>query len=306
MPVPGAATVFPLEPNSLFDIVRTRSWLTDIQHTVGGHETRSAVRSDAVKRLECKITLASAADLAAFLQLWYTATERLRFLVPLWGEDSVAEGFPTTTRIDCDTTDRDFVAGGKAIVWLTPTVWEAVDIDAVAADHLTLTNPISSTVFWSAYLANGIGAVMVAPLVSAWLAPPNREQLNPEAEHVGLTFDEELGGIAGVDDGVGLPDTPAGVQLVLEAEEGSAELAGLRYHTVTARVIDATLLEIPNPKIDWDVVANGDLPVDDPSVHLSFPWNGKQCHMEFNAGADGTFLVTANYGALSATTEFGG
>lgn len=306
MTIFNAPTIFPIAPEGAAAIVRTRAWSTEIQPTPSGKETRLANRSDAVTRIEFTITNAVARDLWEYLALWYNATERLRFLVPLWGEDTIAEAFPSTTRIDADTTDREFRAGGKALLWVDRTRWEIVDLDTIASDHVTLATPMTTTAFWTAFLAPGIGAVSLVPLSTAWLIPPTRNQINPEAEQVALRFDEELGGIAGIDDGVGEAVVPAGVDLVLDFNDATIETAGWRYYTITARVIHASGLEVPNPPVAWDVVANGTLPVTDPSVRHSVVSNGKQFHMEFPADADGTFLVTATYGAVSRTVELGG
>lgn len=308
MTIFGAATFFPLAPDGAFDTVRTRAFLTSIQKTASGREVRLAHRLDPVKRIEFKITLERAEDLAVYLALWYVATERLRFLVPLWGEHADVVTIPSSTQINIDTTDRDFVPGGKAVLYLTESMWQVVDVLTVASDHVTLAAPLADLSTWSAYLIPGVGALTLAPCVSAWLNPPTREQRNPEVEHVALTFDEELGGIAGIDDGVGEAVTPVATSCYLEIVEGPRLDTGWRYGTWLFHAFDASGQELQNPIPTWTITQLGAFAITAPEIQAKVSeWkNGQGKHIEFIADASTSFHVVATYGAVSDSANIGG
>jgi len=298
----GAPTLFPIPPDGAFPITLSRAWLTDVQRTRSGKEVRLALRERAARRLEYKATLAESVEIAQFLALWLAAAELLRFYVPIWPEDTDTTAFPDDHTIVCDTTDREFIAGEKAIIWWNETTYEVVTIDSVAADHLTTVDAVEGD--WSTYLP---APLLVAPVMEAWLSPPTREQRTPMVEHVSLVFDEELPGVAGVDPTVGGPVAPTLPSLGLEVYDTQGTgLAGRRYFTVRAFVVDVDGQRVRAPGFTWSVVATGTLPLTDPSVKVCYPNNEQEFHIEYDGGADDHFDVTCASGVLTETVSVGG
>jgi len=289
-------TLFPIPPDGAFPITISRAWLTDVQRTRSGKEVRSAIRAKPARRLEYKATIAESVEITRFMLLWLTAEELLRFDVPVWPDDTDATDFPDDHTITCDTRWREFVAGEKAIIWFDETHCELVTIDIVTDDQITTVDAIVGD--WAAYLP---APLLVAPVMTAWLAPPTREQRTPVVEHVTLTFDEELPGVAGIDASIGDAVTPTVDHLLFETiDNGFTGLPGLRYFTINLFAFDAAGMRIREPAVTWAVTATGLLPVTDPSFRQSFPRNRQQCHVEYNGDADATFDVAATVGAVTA------
>jgi hypothetical protein len=197
----AAATPFPIPPDGESTVTLSRAWLTNVQSTESGAEVRAGLRSVPRRTLTYTALFENAQLAGQFKALWANATERLRFLVPLWPRYAVPEAFPDTSTISGDFADRGFVAGdGMAMLWQSETEFELLDVETVADDELTLSTPIAGDF--------ALGAVRVLPVMPAWLEPPTLAQLTVEAEQLPVTFTEELPGIVGIDPDVGAPDTP--------------------------------------------------------------------------------------------------
>jgi hypothetical protein len=293
----AAPTLFPIPPDGAFPITLSRAWLTDVQRTRSGNEVRLALRSRPVRRLEYKATLAESVEIVQFLALWLAAAELLRFNIPVWPEDTDATAFADDHTIMCDTTDREFIAGEQAIIWVSETECELFTIDTIAGDRLTTVDPIVGS--WASYLP---ASILVAPVMTAWLSPPTREQRTPVVEHVTLVFDEELPGVAGLDASIGGAEAPLGVSIVLDGNDGSTGNFGQTYGTVTAHVLDASGQEIREPLIVWTVTPIGVLGIHDPGVRITFPQNGMQAHVEY-VDLPPSFTFTATYGGASASAN---
>jgi hypothetical protein len=295
----AAPTLFPIPPDGAFPITLSRAWLTDVQRTRSGKEVRLALRSRPARRLEYKSTLAESVEINQFLVLWLAAVELLRFDVPVWPEDTDATAFPDDHTITCDTTDREFIEGEQAIIWIDETTSELVTIDQVFDDHITTVDMIVGD--WAASLP---APILVAPVMTAWLVPPPREQRTPVVEHVALVFDEELPCVAGLDSSAGEPVTPAAASISLVLDDGGDPPdAGFKRATFTAVALDASGQRIPSPLIIWTVTSLGFVSLD-PPTRVTFPANGQQVHLEFESGAGPDIHIVATYGAISASTDF--
>jgi hypothetical protein len=297
----GDATLFTLPPDGAFPITLAREWLTDVQRPAVGLEVRAAMRSVPIRRLAFTSTLLGADDLALFRRHWYGATERLRFLVPLWPESSIATAFPTTSTITVDTTNRAFVLGGLAVLWqpADPDVaFEVVTIATLASGSVGTAAPVVGTFT--------PGVALLVPIMPAWLEPPTKEQLAVIAGRLPLAFTEELPGISGIDPTSGVGVSPTGATLVVTLEYVGSPWAGRRFFTYQARSFDASSQHIVDPVFTWTVTATGDLALSDPGVRLSFPLRRQQVHLEYNGDADATFHVHVVFGALSVDFDIGG
>lgn len=290
-------TLFPIPPDGAFPITLSRAWLTDIQRPRAGKEVRLSLRDRPARRLEYKSTLAESIEIRQFMALWLAAAELLRFDVPVWPDDTDATAFPDDHTISCDTRWREFIAGEQAIIWWDETTYELVTIDTVDDDQLTTVDPIVGD--WAAYLP---APLLVAPVMTAWLVPPTKEQRTPVVEHVTLVFDEELPGVAGIDPLVGESVTPDVDEIVFEIiDNGGTGDPGLRYFTINLFAFDAARMRIREPAVAWVVAEIGSTPATDP--RHSFPRNGQQCNLEYDGDADVLFNVEATVGGSTINTN---
>lgn len=83
--------------------------------------------------------IADAGDRRLLDMLRFDGGER-QWLLPIWPDlqllqEAAASG---ATTIACRTSGFDFVAGGKALLWRAPDVWEVVSVSAVGVDSLTV------------------------------------------------------------------------------------------------------------------------------------------------------------------------
>jgi hypothetical protein len=94
----------------------------------------------------------------------------------VWLPSTLAAG---STQIDGALTGRDFEAGGRALIWASPTSWEVVDITSVDTDHLHC-GAVAGT--W------GLGT-RVVPLRPAYLQLPlSMQRAHGALAHAPLQF----------------------------------------------------------------------------------------------------------------------
>lgn len=120
-------------------MVESLGWLTDIIEAHDGTEQRVQVRQEPRQSFEASILLDDHYELSK-LRVALAAWQGREWGWPCWHEEvklgsSLASG---SGSISIDTTLADFRAGGLAIIHSSPTVYEVVEIDAVASDSLTL------------------------------------------------------------------------------------------------------------------------------------------------------------------------
>jgi hypothetical protein len=86
----------------------------------------------------------------SWLNLLLFSRKSAQFGVPWWPDASTLQSdvSASSTTIPVDTTDRAFVAGGLVMLWKNQFTYEALTIDTVASDHVTLTSQTTDT--WSA------------------------------------------------------------------------------------------------------------------------------------------------------------
>lgn len=136
------AWVYP--PDWSSNIAETLSWLTDVQPAFGGGEVRQPCR-DAPRRQWEFSTVAAGADRQRMENMLFDWAART-WALPMFAEiNQLAADLPAgATSIPLDTTDLDFVAGGLAMLWSATNTYEVVQVDAVAADSLTLALPTAN------------------------------------------------------------------------------------------------------------------------------------------------------------------
>lgn len=289
MPSLNAATVFPIPDDGENDVIVSRQYQTNVQPTESGTENRAAWRSAPRRRLSYTALFENAAQAGQFKALWANAAERLRFIVPLWPRYAIPTAFPDASTISGEFADRGFVAGEKTAVLLQSlSAFEAIDIETVADDTLTLATPIAGTY--------AIGPVRVIPAMAAWLEPPSLEQLAIDSERVALTFIEELPGVAGIDPTKGSAITPVAMTITHEVIFASYAV-GFPKKSGAARVtvFDAAGMPIPNAPLTWLVT-----PPD--GAIITFPGDGNVIAADWEGNAFSGVLVTAQSGSASSPT----
>ncbi len=289
----GAATLFPYAPDGAFAIPLEEEWLTDVQGSGAGTEVRQAVRSTGVRTLTFTGAFLVEAELLAFRNRWLNATAPLRFLVPVWTEFSMIAALAGAV-VTCDTTDRDFVAGGLAMLFYADPIgtddrYELATIDSFDATSVTLTAPPAGT--FPAY-ADGPSAIV--PVMTGWVDPPTVEELAISAERMELVFREELPRIAGIDPTIVEDATPVAATVELEQLEGVQPFQPVQM-TWRAIVKDAAGVEIPNAPLTWTIAP--DYPTD-PGVRFTVTPDEQEARLEL-AGAVSNHTLTATSGSAS-------
>lgn len=152
-----------IPPDWTSGITETLTWLTDAQTAYDGTQVRLPCRDTPRRQWEFSVLASDGARvvLEAALYAWTARTWALPVWTDVvWLRQPIAQGAETIT---VATTGRDYVAGGLAAIWASPTDYEVVEITDVTADGLVLKHPTQRG--WP------IGG-RVYPCRSAWLTDP--------------------------------------------------------------------------------------------------------------------------------------
>lgn len=182
----GQPLLWPALPDWSSPVNETLAWLTDLmQAPTGGQQARqlrtAPRRSFAFQTLDDRDGRRIADSLRFDLGVQ-------QFLLPIWPDvqklaSAVAAG---TTTLTCDTSGYDFVAGGRAVLWQSPTAWELVTIAASGVADGALTLAAATASAWP------IGTRLY-PVRAARLAqPPQETQASDEigSLQVSIAIDE--------------------------------------------------------------------------------------------------------------------
>ena len=120
-------------------------WMTDIIEAHDGTEQRSMVRQEPRQSFEASILLADHAELSK-LRVALAGWQHREWGWPCWHEAAkLAATLPAaSSSIPVDTTAADFRAGGLAVVYSSPTLYDVVAIDSVESDALTLSGAVAN------------------------------------------------------------------------------------------------------------------------------------------------------------------
>lgn len=129
--------VWPWRP--LVGMTESLEWMTDIIEAHNGNEQRIRVRQEPRQSFEASIMLDDPAQLSK-LRVALAAWQHREWGWPCWHESvKLAATLPVaSSSISIDTTAADFREGGLAIIHTSPTAYEVVEINTVAADELTI------------------------------------------------------------------------------------------------------------------------------------------------------------------------
>lgn len=135
-------TVFSIPPDWASGVKESISFLTDVFKSYSDNEQRRALRQMPRRGLKYRATALTARDAAGMESLlWGWLAQP--YAVPWWQDaTALTDDTPAGSfSIPCDTTDRQFAAGGIVIVWLDEYTFEAIVIESVAPDHVTTAAP---------------------------------------------------------------------------------------------------------------------------------------------------------------------
>lgn len=129
--------VWPWRPQR--GMVESLEWLTDITEAHDGTEQRQRIRFAPRQSFDASVLFDNTTELSR-LHLALTGWQHRLWGWPCWHEEQklAATLSAGATSITVDTTASDYRAGGYAIVWSSPSLYEVVDVDAVEAGAITL------------------------------------------------------------------------------------------------------------------------------------------------------------------------
>jgi hypothetical protein len=138
--------VFSFRPNWADGITETLEWLTDLLDAKrSGAEQRIALRLTPRRSFEAKLDLLD--QERTFGDLFIRRFHGAEFMLPLWHDHAQLDATANigSGSLSFDTTDREFVAGGMALLMGSDALsCEAVRVDTVTAGGLTLVNPVAN------------------------------------------------------------------------------------------------------------------------------------------------------------------
>jgi hypothetical protein len=177
--------LFTARPDGSLGFEESYGYETDVLTAWDGTEQRVQLRELPTRSLRFTVLLTDALEVADVMGRLF-ANGVLPFSVPLW-PDATRPAWPVSpgdSQIVVTTTGRGFVAGGTALLWKDQWTYEAVVINQVFSDHLTLVGTVAGS--WSAE-----GSIVV-PLMSArLLTAPSVERVSGGVASVDLEFSWE-------------------------------------------------------------------------------------------------------------------
>jgi hypothetical protein len=157
----SALPVFSFRPNWGVGVTEHLEWMTDVLTSPTEAEQRIALRLTPRRLFSAQIEPID--EERTFLDLFIRGLGQQEFMLPLW-HDHAALDAPASagaTTLSFDTTDREFVDGGMAILMGADAMnCEAVQIDTVASGALTLSTGTAAA--WAA-------GTTIHPLRRSWL-----------------------------------------------------------------------------------------------------------------------------------------
>lgn len=175
------AKIWPVPPDWAKGVSETLAWGTDVMAASASAVSQHRSWRATPRRAFSFEILAKGPDrqLADMLLAGYAGVWQL----PVWPDQQwLASPLSSgVTSVPCATAGFDFVDGGKALLFSTPRVWEVVEVDSVASDHLGLASATAG--------AFGRGSRLF-PLRAARVRQGGELRgLNDDIGRAGLTFD---------------------------------------------------------------------------------------------------------------------
>ncbi len=131
--------VFPFRPNWANPVNETLEWKTDILRARDGSEQRRALRQ--IPRRGFDYSLLVMHEMASLFEALVWNWQHRLYAIPVWTDIGklTSAAAEDDEEIAVNTTSLGFRADDFALLWHSPTSYEVVEVDTVAADSLTLT-----------------------------------------------------------------------------------------------------------------------------------------------------------------------
>lgn len=169
--------VWTIRPNWKGGILERLEWLTDVLRGTYGTEQARGLRLSPRRSFEMGFTPFD--EQRTYFDLWMHRLASSEFMLPLFHDQArlTADVAVGATSIPFDTTYREFEAGGMAVILGDDSfVFDTVEIDAVAADSITVAAGIANA--WPA-------GSSIFPLRRAQLSSDSKEKLSNLTLRVG-------------------------------------------------------------------------------------------------------------------------
>lgn len=165
----------------LAGMTESLEWMTDIIEAHDGTEQRIRVRQEPRQSFDAVISLDSQVDLSR-LRVGLSAWQHQEWGWPCWHESVplAAELPPASASISIDTTTAEFRDGGLAIIYSGSADYEVVEVDNVADDELSLSEPTA--------VSHPAGAAVMPLRMARMSRQARRDDYAVEASRISVTM----------------------------------------------------------------------------------------------------------------------
>lgn len=163
-------TIFPYEP--LLPMKETLEWKTDVMRSRDGSEQRMSIRQVPRQMFDFDVFLENE-QLQSRFDAKLFGWQKRTWGVPIWAELEVHTSsiLIDDTTIYLDTNNADYRDDSTAIIWQSPTSYEAIKIATVESDRLNLDLPIRN---------NWTGKKWIMPLRIANMHAHTTRKVSPD------------------------------------------------------------------------------------------------------------------------------
>ena len=165
--------VFPLKYTKLTERLE---WKTDIHEAVAGAEDATKVR-DVPRQVYSIEAFASADDKARVFNLLYSGLTS-QWGVPVWSEETYIGSISSGSRIDFDTTFKDYRSGSLAIIYTSPGSFQVVTVSELTDTYITTSEAFSAA-----------KNVFIAPLRIGHIKGRSSRSFNQRDEIISISFE---------------------------------------------------------------------------------------------------------------------
>jgi hypothetical protein len=135
--------VWTIPPNWKDGVLERLEWLSDVMIARNGAEQRRALRLSPRRSFE--VTVNPVKGARTFTELYLHRMVSFELLFPLWHDAAAldADASDGSSALSFDNTFREHEPGQCALLFKDAFTWEAVHVESMADDGLTLTNPLA-------------------------------------------------------------------------------------------------------------------------------------------------------------------
>lgn len=136
-----SGAVYSFQHNWQHPVTERLSWLTNVLPRKSNTEQRISLRKHPRRTIEYK-TLVSDRTMRARFDAFMELYQGQLVMAPAWMDAERLATSASGTSISLATASKDYDAGTHVMLWRNYTTYEVIEIDAVAADELTLSEAI--------------------------------------------------------------------------------------------------------------------------------------------------------------------